>query len=43
MQNVKTSLYRKLNFQSNLVALRLKQKLGVKEMFYNFFYTKNIP
>ena len=33
MQNMKTGLYRKLNFQSNLVALRLKLNFEGKEKF----------
>ena len=33
VQNVKNNLYRKLNFQSNLVTLRLQSKFGRKEMF----------
>ena len=31
--NVKTGLNRKLNFSQNLVAQRLKQKFGGKEIF----------
>ena len=42
MQNVKTDLYRNLNFQSNLVAQRLKLKFGSNDIFKNLPYRKNI-
>ena len=42
MQNVKTDLYRNLNFQSNLVAQRLKLKFGSSDIFKNLPYRKNI-